>query len=358
MKKKIAVFLLLLLVFLIAKTLYQAGTFKTIVAHSKLTDISIYSEMAGTEDLAVDQSQGLLFISSTDRWQTNADRNQKDGIYLLDLKINAQADAAPRYLPNTYQGEFHPHGISFLSKEGADYLFVVNHNAEGDFVELFRFENDQLTHLKTFSDSQMCCPNDVVAVDIDKFYVSNDHGSPNSWAKMFEDYLKLANSYILYFDGQRYSKVYQNLSYANGVEVSADRNLLYVTEVSGRKISVLDRDAASGELSLRFIKNLGTGPDNITVDANGDLWIGSHPKLLDFVGHSKNTGKPSPSQVLKLTAIDSDERGISDFDIEEVYLNNGEQLSGSSVALHYQGQVFIGVVFESKLLRGTLSHQD
>jgi len=356
MKKKIAVFLFLLLVFFIAKTLYQAGTFKTIVSHTRLTDISIYSELAGTEDLAIDPTQGLLFISSTDRWQTSADSNQKDGIYLLDLNLNDQMDTMPRYLPNTFQGEFHPHGISFLSKDDGDYLFVVNHNSEGNFVELFRFENDQLTHLKTFSDTQMCCPNDVVAVDVDKFYVSNDHGSPNARAKMFEDYLRLANSYILYFDGEQFSKVYQDLSYANGVEVSAERNLLYVTEVSGRKISVLDRDTASGELSLRFIKNLGTGPDNITVDANGDLWIGSHPKLLDFVGHSKNTGKPSPSQVLKLTAIDNDGRGISDFGIEEVYLNSGEQLSGSSVALHYQGQVFIGVVFENKLLRGTLSY--
>ncbi len=33
-------------------------------------------------------------------------------------------------------------------------------------------------------------------------------------------------------------------------------------------------------------------------------------------------------------------------------LDIGEELSSSSAALHYKDQVFVGVVFENKLLRG------
>lgn len=111
---------------------------------------------------------------------------------------------------------------------------------------------------------------------------------------------------------------------------------------------MLDRDIESGQLSLRFAKNLKTGLDNITIDADGNLWIGSHPKLLDFIAHAENSGDISPSQVLKLT-----HDGESDFSITEVYLDAGKELSGSSTALYYNGTVYVGVVFESKLLTGS-----
>jgi len=126
-----------------------------------------------------------------------------------------------------------------------------------------------------------------------------------------------------------------------------------VTETTGRRLSVLDRDITSGQLQLRFAKDLETGLDNITIDSEGNLWIASHPKLLDFVAHAKNTGELSPSQVLKLTA-----QGENDFEVTEVYLNAGEEISGSSTALHYDGKVYISVVFENKLLVGAASRRD
>lgn len=46
-------------------------------------------------------------------------------------------------------------------------------------------------------------------------------------------------------------------------------------------------------------------------------------------------------------------KGEDDFKVSEVYLNKGEEISASSVALRYKDQIFVGVVFENKLLRGT-----
>ena len=321
----------------------EAGVFKTIENHSDLKNTQIYDNMPGPEDLDIDEENGLLFISSTDRWKLRNGEQTNDGIYLLNLN----KDTVPYQLHTTFTGEFHPHGISFLKKDGSDYLFVINHNQEGSSVELFRFSNDTLFHLVSFKADMMCCPNDLVAIDIDQFYVTNYHGYKDGMMRTLEDYLRLPKSYLLYFDGQRFSKVYEGLNYANGVNVSPNGKDVYVTETTGRKISVLERDLSTGKLQLRFTQDLKTGLDNITVDSDGNLWIAAHPKLFDFVGHSKDPEKISPSQVLKLSP-----NGENDFTVTEVYLNDGDELSGTSTALYYNNQVYVGVVFENKLLKG------
>jgi len=346
MKKTIALIIFLAVVAFVVNTLHHSGSFKALEPHSSLTDISIYTNMAGPEDIVIDRARGLLFISSSDRWNTDP---SQDGVYLLDLSIGSQ----PVKLATTYVGELHPHGMSFLSIDGRDYLHIVNHNRTGNYVELFEFKDNMLFHLRSFENEEMCCPNDVIATGLNNFYVSNDHGAKDGLARTLEDYLRLANAYILYFDGQKYSKAYENLNYANGINVSADGETLYVTETTGRRLSVLDRDITSGQLQLRFVKDLESGLDNVTIDSRGNLWIASHPKLLDFVAHAKNTGDLSPSQVLKLTP-----KGENDFEVTEVYLNAGGEISGSSTALHHDGKVYIGVVFENKLLVGAASRRE
>ena len=343
MKKYILILVLFAIVYFVVNTLVEAGVFKTIENHSELTNTRTYNNIPGPEDLDIDEENGFLFISSTDRWKLRGGEQTNDGIYLLNLS----EDTLPYKLHTTFTGEFHPHGISFLKKEGTDYLFAINHNKEGSSVELFRFLRDTLFHLVSFKADMMCCPNDLVAVDIDQFYVTNDHGYKDGIMRTMEDYLRLPKSYLLYFDGQSFKKVYEGLNYANGVNVSPNGKSIYITETTGRKISVLDRDLSTGELQLRFSKDLETGLDNITIDSDGNLWIASHPKLFDFVAHAKNNGDKSPSQVIKLSP-----KGDEDFTVTEVFLNDGEELSGSSTALYYNNQVFIGVVFENKLLQG------
>ena len=349
MKKIITLIVFIALSVLVLNTLHHAGSFKTLEPHSELTGIYVHTNMAGPEDIEVDADRGLIFISSSDRWNGHKKEPSQDGIYLLDLNIDTDGHTLPVRLPTSYAGDLHPHGMSILKVDKRTYLYVINHNLAGDFVELFEFTNNMLVHLKSFENEEMCCPNDLVAVDLNKFYVSNDHGAREGLSRTLEDYLRLPNSYILYFDGETYSRAYENLNYANGINVSADGKTLYVAETTGRRLSVLDRDITSGQLQLRFTKDLESGLDNITIDAEGNLWIGSHPKLLDFVAHAENNGKLSPSQVLKLTPS-----GENDFEVTEVYLNEGEQISGSSTALYHDGKVYIGVVFENKLLVGAI----
>ncbi|MCF6213459.1 MAG: SMP-30/gluconolactonase/LRE family protein [Flavobacteriaceae bacterium] len=333
-----------ILVALVLKTLYLGGVFKTIINHNKGVTEHIYTNMAGTEDVALDSKNNLLYISSTNRWAiTLKGENPLDGIYALDLTDSL--NLSPKKMLTTYSGDFHPHGISVLQQEGSTYLFAVNHNKNGNFIEKFIYKNGTLMHLKSYSNRLMFSPNDVAAASKNTFYTTNDHGTKKGFSRVLEDYLQQSKSYVLYFDGQHYRPVIKDLQYANGVEISGDKKTLYVAESTGQKISVyaiLD----NGDVRLKHYINTHTGVDNITIDAQGAIWTAAHSKLLKFAGHAKDSTKFSPSEVLK---IYQKPNGV--YKTEQVYLNNGSEMSGSSVALKYKKFLFVGDVFAHKLLR-------
>ncbi len=339
-------FLLVCVVIFILNTLYAAGVFTTLTPHVDGQIETTYTNTPGAEDMDIDYSKGLLFISSTDRWKQLQGEEVEGGVYLLQL----DSGKVPTKIPTTYIGQFHPHGVSFLTFESVDYLFVVNHNDQGNFVELFQFKNDTLFHQQSYSDESMCCPNDVVGVSPSQFYVTNDHGTQKGVLRNVEDYLRVPLSYLLYFDGIKFSKAYEGLTYGNGVNISNDGSKLYLTHTTGRELLTFSRDTQTGTLKLLDKLNLKSGLDNISVDEDDNLWIASHPKMLKFVGHAKDATKKSPSQIFKLTP-----EGNDSYRMEEVFLDEGEVISASSIGIHYKKQLLIGGVFESKVVRLTLS---
>jgi len=334
---------LLVVLIVLLKTLYIGGVFKNFANYNAGRITRIYTNMPGTEDLAYDAVHHLLFISSANRWATTLKHeNPLDGIYALNMDSLNQV---PKKILTTYSGDFHPHGISVLQQEGSTYLFVVNHNKTGSYIEKFIFENGTLKHLKSYYNALLFSPNDVTAVTDSTFYASNDHGSKTSLGISLEAYLQLPRSYVVYFDGQNYTKVISKLKYANGVILSKDKTKLYVATSTGQKVLIYKR-SNNGSLSLEHYINTHTGNDNITIDKNNNLWIGAHPKLLQFTGHAADSTKISPSEVLRIHRRDD---GI--YTQKVFYLNNGQEISGSSVAYKFGNNIFVGDVFQHKLLR-------
>lgn len=330
-------------IYFIGNTLFVAGAFKSIQPHQEGITEKIYIGIYGAEDMDLDEATGKLYISSANRWNTQQGLPADDGIWVLDVD---SSQSSPSRLATNYPGEFHPHGISFLRTDSTTQLWVVNHNPAGNFVEVFMIKNDSLLHQRSLEDPSMCCPNDVVAVSANQGYVTNDHGTRKGFKRTLEDYGRLPFSSLLYFDGKRFTTAYGGLRYGNGVNISNDGKQLYLAETTGRKVLTFDRDAATGSLTLVNTFQLDTGVDNIDVDANGHLWIAAHPKLLAFVGHAKDSTKKSPSQVLRLTPLDTE-----GFQVTEVMMEDGRQLSGSSIAVRYKDELFVGGVFEPKILR-------
>ncbi len=343
--KRFLILLFLAVAFLTLKVYYKAGQFKSIGNHFAGEVTRVYTTMPGPEDMQVDFATGNLFIAATDRRKLFAGvEGHKDGIYLLNLTTGGE----PQQLAHNYPGAFHPHGLSLFREDSLLYVFVVNHNDGGDFVEVFRFTGTDLEHRQSYSAAAMCCPNDVLAVAVDKFYVTNDHGAKKGMLRFIEDYIRIPRASLLYSDGGQFVKAGGPYYYANGVNKSPDGGHLYLTTTTGASILVY-AIAADGSLHNEYEQDLGTGVDNIDVDEEGNLWIAAHPRLLDFLNHARDSTRYSPSQVLKLTP-----RPGHNFVVEEIYLNDGSEVSGSSVAVHYHNQLFVGVVFDHKLLRATL----
>jgi len=344
MKRAIIIFIVVI-VFFVVKLFYQAGQFKWIDNYFTGSDIVVYNNMPGPEDMQVDYQTGLLFISATNRRKMDPNSTE-DGIYLFDTR----SQALPKLLPTTFTGEFHPHGISLLRIDTSLYVFAVNHNSQGEFIERFKFEKNALTHLTSYSSAKMCCPNDVVAMDIDKFYVTNDHGTNKGLMRTLEDYLRIARSSIVYFNGNEFTTEVKSILYANGINKSLDNKFIYAASTTGGSLLVYSI-GSNGSLIEHHIEELGTGVDNIDIDEDGNLWIGAHPKLLDFVSHAKDSTNISPSQVLKLVAHDNNQS----FTVKEIYMNDGSEISASSVAVYYKKELFIGVVLDYSLLRAKMN---
>ena len=341
------IFKIFLVIFLILlfKTLYVGGVFKSIVNYNAGKTSHVFTHMPGTEDVAYDEVHNLLFISSANRWATTLKHeNPLDGIYALDL--NDSLNTPPKKILTTYSGDFHPHGISVLQQEGSTYLFVVNHNKTGNYIEKFKFFEETLMHLKSYKSELLFSPNDVAALTDSTFYVSNDHGSKTTLGTTLEAYLQLPRSYVVYFDGQHYKKIIKNLKYANGVILSKNKQELYVATSTGQTI-LFYNVKPDGNLILHHYINTHTGNDNITVEnQSGDLWIGAHPQLLKFTGHAKDSTQISPSEVLRLHKQNN---GI--YKQNTYYINEGQEISGSSVAYKFGDNLFVGDVFQHKLLR-------
>jgi arylesterase/paraoxonase len=305
--------------------------------------------VVGAEDMQIDRKDGLVFISTSDR---RADPPSKaDGIYALKLGDPA---AMPVRLAGTSAG-FHPHGISlFRAADGTLTLMAVNHqSAARSSINIFTVKiADGVAKLSEIGDvesDKLISPNDLVAVGKEQFYVTNDHGSRTPLGVTLENYLMLPRADVLYFDGNVFKEVANGLVFANGINISPDGNRLYVAETTPHTVQTYTRDLFSGKLTPDVTFTLPAGPDNIDVDEKGDLWVAAHPKLFGVVAYHSDPSKPSPSQIFRMPVKNGEPQ-----EAQRIYTNLGEQIGAASVGAAQNGHLFIGSIFDPKILDCTL----
>ncbi len=338
----ISIILILVIAGWLLNLLWTAGQFKTIKSHFAC-ECSPVMGLSGAEDITIHPGTGIAYISACDRRSISNGKIVPGAIFSYNLKTTR-----PKLINLTPEAgkDFQPHGISlYTGTDGKNTLFVINHGGGNHRIEIFNLKDGTLIHRKTISDPMLVSPNDLVAVGPDQFYVTNDHKYVSGVKKVLEEYLKLKVANVVYYNGTGFSEAASGVGYANGINSSHDGKTIYLAATVGRSLHIFDRNIKSGKLELKNSLKLKTGLDNIEMDKDGSLWIGAHPQLLTFVQHSKNPSKISPSQILHVIPLDSGK-----FDIKEVYLNNGEQISGSSVAAVYNNRMIIGSVFEDKIL--------
>ena len=326
-----------------ADTSVRLGVFKELRPHFDGTCKRVTGAM-GTEDLTVDPRSGVVYVSSYDR--IAASHSPVGGaIYAYDPA--AETPALVR-ITGAEDPRFRPHGISlWIGEDGQASLFVVNHPAPGSddmhTIEILDFTPEgRLVPRATLRNREMLVmPNDIVAVGRDRFYVTNTHANPPGGAQQLETWLRRAQARVLYYDGAQFRAALEGRQLPNGINVSSDGRKLYLAETSPQHLLVYDRDPASETLALASTIPLGSAPDNIEIGENGDLWIGAHPKLIELVRSMGDHDRRAPSQALRVTA-----QG----EVEEVYLNAGDQISAVSVAAVRGKRLFLGQIVGDGIL--------
>jgi len=285
---------------------------------------------------------GFMLLSSDDR-ASRRDGNPKQGhLYYLDL---TKPSFVPKPVTTDLKIPFYPHGISMVkTAENVYRVFAVNHVAGKHSIEVFDLHHKRLTHIRTLKDASMISPNDIVALDGERFYFTNDHGFTKGFGKLGEEYLGWAVSNVVYYDGQGYREVADGIAYANGINLDRKRNLLFVASPRDFLVKVYEVTANG---ALGFIENVacGTGVDNIEFASDGKLWIGCHPSLLAFTAYAKGNAPIAPSEIITI-----DYKSKGDYSLETVFLDDGNQLSAATVAAEYNDFIFVGNVMDDHFL--------
>ncbi len=346
MKKilKVVLGFFLILVLYVLYILYTTGSFREI-ENKFAGEVMMKVPIVGAEDMQLSMEDQFMIISSDDRAGRRDGKPQQGGLYLLDLKNPL---AAPRLLTNknNVSTPFYPHGISMIKIDSAKYkIYAINHPDEKvHMIESCILENGVLLEDSIYVDEKIFSPNDIVAIDENRFYFTNDHGYQGGYGKLAEDYIGLKASNVIYYDGENYREVASGIAYANGINYDPVKALLFVASPRDFLVKVFKTEANG---NLTFIENIdcGTGVDNIEFGEDGKLWIGCHPDLVHFGEYAKGNKDISPSEIITI-----DYRGKGDYTLEQIYMDDGTKMSGSTVAPTYEDLIFVGNVMDKHFL--------
>ena len=316
--------------------MYSTGFFRTI---DKKFDGNILKKVSidGVEDITINQKEGFAIISSTKRKNLPPVEQENGDLYLIDLK---NIESKPILLTQNFDKPFAPHGISIYTKDSITTIAAVNHTTNGEYIELFKLTKSKLTHHKTLHNDLIISPNDIVLLDEETFYFTNDHIYKNGFMRFIEEILGLPFSNVIFYDGKKFKEAAKGISYANGINFEKNKNLIFVASPRKFKIKVYEKQPDN---SLTFIEDIycGSGVDNIEFDTNNNLWVGAHPNLLQFMSYANSYNNITPSEIIKIQYFKK-----GDYKVETIYLEKGEEMSGSTVAAPFENLILMGNVMD------------
>lgn len=308
------------------------------------------ARLQGPEDFEIDAAHDAIIVSSTNRRAPKDAPDARDGLYVLKLSDPA---AAPVKLTDGAPKDFHPHGISlYRAPNGDETLMAINHHPNGTHsVEIFglTYENGaaRLLPHASIAGGLLVSPNDLFAVGPDRFYITNDHVTkPGSLGRFAEDYLIWPHADLLFFNGTNFRISVQRMAFPNGVYVTPDGAYLYVALTSERRIVAFSREPFFGSLKEIGSLSIPARLDNISADAEGRLIVAGHPSLLGDNAFRRDPGKPSPSEVFRVT-LDKDGAPTG---YETIFADEGRLIGASSVAAMVGKRLLIGSVLDDKIL--------
>lgn len=293
----------------------------------------------GPEDMVLDtvSAAARLLISCSPR---RPEQKGTAGIYALDLKTEKVTNLPRKGEPESIL--FRPHGISLSCNEEGCFLYVISHE-EADVEHLilkYRVEEEHLQFIRKYAHPLLTSPNALTAMKDGSFYVSNDAGKAGDWKEMM---LKLKRSQLVYCDGKEKWQVAAEEALAMGNGIVHSNDVAYVATTRGGKL--YQYQLAEGKLIDRKLIAKAKGADNLRFYED-ELLLPVHLKSIAFIKHIKDSTNHSPSVVYQIDPQTKSRKVI--------YANKGDEISATSTAIIYGGNLYLSQVFDSFILKVNL----
>jgi arylesterase/paraoxonase len=296
---------------------------------------------------------GLAFISSGVVVQESETYNNRVGkIFLFDFN---NPEKPPHQLPvkaadGTDFKLVSPFALSAWndSATGKLYLYVMRYGKMDAAFDKFLFDQPSktLTHVRHIANEPNFHMLDNFAV-VGEDQLNNLNYLPlpffyTNWVYSRLDWLEMVLGVpwgsLGFFDGHKATLIETGMFTPNGVALSPDGKFLYVACTFDREFRVYRRQANNSVTFDNSVK-VNTDLDNLFVDAaTGDLWFGAHPVAWKVLKYMDDPSYHSPSQVMRVRMLDGKALGPA----EEIYSDDGSQISASSVAVVHGSGLLIG----------------
>jgi len=330
----------------VAVSLVRGGALTSAANISPNQCAEIEIDIGSAEDIEIDKESGDVFLSVLDRRGIVSGEPVRGDIFSFNMNDSRMSVMSVlERIPDV----FRPHGISiYRDQNGNQSLLVINHSPiDGESIEVFtRHSGDVLfSHSDTLTDQSLIEPNDIVAIGPRQFYVANDSGATNGIGRAAEMLLAFGMSPLVYFDGVKFHVPVDDLKSSGGINANLKRRELYVGETIGKRIRIYDISATGALGRLKDVIALDGGPDNISIDEDGSLWVANHINTLALVKHFGDESQLAPTQVQKVAFNETRAESPVTF-----FENEGEKISAGSVGAVYLNKLAIGSITENKIL--------
>lgn len=271
----------------------------------------------------------------------------QDGIYAMPLTGGSPVKlaGAPK--------DFHPRGIGLYRTPDTVLLYAVNHRSNGRFsIDSFEIQDaggtPRLAPQGTIQGGLMINPQDVAVASPNQFYVANGTASTNPVIHGLQTYGIIPGGNVLYFNGTSFSQVADGFYGARSLVLAPDGDHLIVAGLLSRSLTTYAREPFTGRLTDDEALNLSTGPEKLSLDAQGQLLVAGHANLLEWRGAATDPGKRAASQILRVSLINGVPQSKA-----QLYGDDGSQLAGASVAVAAGNRLLMGSSLDGKLLSCT-----
>jgi len=310
-------------------------------------------ELKACEKLVLHQPTGVIYLacstpSSRAHWTPATNQLNETGASTEDY-IATYDPATSRItrltMPDFNNGRgFSSHGMDVVPSDSDPsvlFVYLVNHRVPlggvpakvvgaDSVIEVFKTKvgGKTLEHVKTVEDPIIIAPNDVIgSADGTSFYFTNDHGTRVGLSRYLGLLGRKSSSvgYCHLEEGCKYALPSTHSS--NGI-ASAPNGTVYVGDSNFGGVIVLERQTDN---TLVLTESIATdcALDNLSVDADGQVWAAAIPKALMTLNHIAHPELTAPSVAYRLTI----NTGVNAFygekyKVETVFADDGTLMTG------------------------------